>query len=370
MTYARARLWLGISSVGTLVVLSALALALDLPGRLLPAAGGPAVELAALVSCFGMYLLAQLPFDFLGGWLLPRAHGRAAPSPGEFVATWLRGVVVLGAIWTSLALLLLVVARVAGNLAAFGVVALATGWLVVAQARLARLVGGVGPLAGRHPADGASVWGHADPGFTGGWAGWPGREQHVLPAAWYDQLTPGELAAELARRRAQREGGGRARGVAMAAAFQLAGFALVAFGLRVPLDQLAGVVELALWMTLWSFAGVLLLPSLSRPAVYDADRRALESGIDATTLRSTIDALDRRQDDEPERAPGIEAVFHPIPAARHRAERLGHPGAAGAGTWHAARMALWLGWAGLGLLGRAVHCNCGRPELWVMLPAD
>lgn len=36
MNHARARLWLGITSVGTLVVLAVTALALDLPGRFLP----------------------------------------------------------------------------------------------------------------------------------------------------------------------------------------------------------------------------------------------------------------------------------------------------------------------------------------------
>jgi len=39
-------------------------------------------------------------------------------------------------------------------------------------------------------------------------------------------------------------------------------------------------------------------------------------------------------------------------------------------AWHAARTALYLSWAGVGLLGRAVHCNLGRPEVWVFLPSD
>ena len=36
----------------------------------------------------------------------------------------------------------------------------------------------------------------------------------------------------------------------------------------------------------------------------------------------------------------------------------------------AARVALYLCVAGLGLLGRVVHCNAGRPEAWVFLPGD
>ncbi len=36
----------------------------------------------------------------------------------------------------------------------------------------------------------------------------------------------------------------------------------------------------------------------------------------------------------------------------------------------AARVALYLCVAGLGLLGRVVHCNVGRPEAWVFVPGD
>ena len=38
--------------------------------------------------------------------------------------------------------------------------------------------------------------------------------------------------------------------------------------------------------------------------------------------------------------------------------------------WHAARMTLYVSWACMGMLVRAVHSNVGRPELWVMLPTD
>ena len=40
------------------------------------------------------------------------------------------------------------------------------------------------------------------------------------------------------------------------------------------------------------------------------------------------------------------------------------------GAWHEARTALFLSWAGLGFLSRALHCGAGRPELWVLLPCD
>ena len=129
------------------------------------------------------------------------------------------------------------------------------------------------------------------------------------------------------------------------------------------------------WFTLWSFLGVLVLPTLSRPAVIAADRWA-RSSHDADVVASTITQLDAWQDDEADRGPGIEAIFHPVPSrsARLRALRASDAPTdtveVASGAWHATRMMLYLSWAGIGGLSRAVHCNIGRPALWVMLPGD
>ncbi len=40
------------------------------------------------------------------------------------------------------------------------------------------------------------------------------------------------------------------------------------------------------------------------------------------------------------------------------------------GFWNVARTTLFLSWACGGFLARAVHCNIGRPELWVLFPTD
>lgn len=64
----------------------------------------------------------------------------------------------------------------------------------------------------------------------------------------------------------------------------------------------------------------------------------------------------------------IEAIFHPIPSVENR---LNGPRTRGRiGFWDLARTSIFISLAGLGLLGRAVHCNCGRPSLWVFLPTD
>ena len=80
--------------------------------------------------------------------------------------------------------------------------------------------------------------------------------------------------------------------------------------------------------------------------------------------------LDELQDDEPERAAGVESVFHPVPSVGNRLRALGERVPRGAGAWHLARTVLFLSHISLSLLPRAVHCNVGRPELWVYLPSD
>ena len=132
----------------------------------------------------------------------------------------------------------------------------------------------------------------------------------------------------------------------------------------------AGLVQAALWFTLWSFAGLLTLPSLNRPAVLEVDRFALKQGVPREVLVAAISRLDRLQDDEPERTRGIEWVFHPIPSVNRRIAALDEAEARSIGGWQGARMTLYLSWACFGFLARAVHCNAGRPALWVLFPGD
>jgi len=123
--------------------------------------------------------------------------------------------------------------------------------------------------------------------------------------------------------------------------------------------------------TLWSFLGLLVLPSLSRRAVSAADLAAVRGGVDPVGLARTLGTLDAEQEDEPQRNRLVEAVFHPVPSLNRRLRAI-ERGAAPElpQPWHTARTALFLSWASLGLLSRAVHCNCGRPELWALFPGD
>jgi hypothetical protein len=215
----------------------------------------------------------------------------------------------------------------------------------------------------------------ADESFVGGWAGIRARRL-VVPSLWTSLPKP-TLVAILARRRVIGASGAHVRGVLGAVAWNCLGFSLVVAIIlvltRISLTSAAGILTLSAGMTLWSFAGVLVLPTLSRSAVYVADRDgAALAGVAAVS--AAILAVDHWQDDEPIRANLVEVIFHPVPARASRLAQLTKPSRRLA--WmlpqahHIARHALWLSWASLSPLARAVHCNVGRPALWVMLPGD
>jgi hypothetical protein len=213
-----------------------------------------------------------------------------------------------------------------------------------------------------------------DPSFVGAWTGIDAQRLWV-PQRWVRELSADQLSIALARRAGVRALGLRRRGVLVAVAWNTVGFALAASAPRAELLTAAGFVTVIAWFTLWSFAGVLVLPTLSRPAVIAADRWA-RSSHNVADVTETIARLDAWQDDEATRSPGIEAVFHPVPSRTVRLRALDASDqptdtvAVASGAWHATRMMLYLSWAGVGGLSRAVHCNVGRPALWVMLPGD
>ena len=116
----------------------------------------------------------------------------------------------------------------------------------------------------------------SDPSFVGGMVGVPGFDRTMLSTSW-----TGETAEiQSARREAVRRSGSRTLGVVTAALFTFVGLAAVFLGTSVTANSVASVATLSLWMTLWSFLGLLVLPSLSRSAVIAADRSAVSAGID------------------------------------------------------------------------------------------
>jgi hypothetical protein len=379
MSYARARLFLGASAVGTLSLLAGVMLVAGLPHRLFPTAplSWPAdVGWLALVAVVHAAVLA--PFDLFGGLLIPREYGRTREGVAAFARRWLRGATVYGATATLFGVAVLLASRTAGGGGTIAVVVFGSLALLAAQPAVAMAVGG-GRIARPAATDPARALGartlvltSPHPHVTGGAYGLPGRTAWVVASRWTEGQGRVAWAEQVVRRRWLERSGARDRGVWLALVWNLVPVlvTLALFGAPV---AVADVLRLALASTLWSFLGVLTLPTPSRRAVHAADGAAVAAGADRAALVAGLRELDRDQDDEPVRARGVETIFHPIPAAEHRVAALalaGEPGPVTLEAWHAARTALYLSVATLGLLGRAVHCNLGRPEAWVFLPSD
>ena len=375
-SYGRARLWLGVSSVGTLVLLSALALWAGVPGWLErtvdPAPGG---QLLTLLGFVLVYATVQMPFDVLGGYLLPKRYGRSHPPPGRFSADLARGVVAHGTSLFLVAVVLMFAGKYGGAAGTVAAGAMVVFLLLLGRVALATLVapleltpGGPATSAGRHP-EHLVIARCEDEGFTGGLVGVLTPRFNLMPETWRKVLGSDGFEVAEARRGLAVETGGWRRGRLIAWLFTLTGLTAAA-QLVDParLGTAGGTIELSLYFSLWSFLGLLSLPTLSRRGAVEVDDRARAEGVPAALISKTVRLLDDLQDGEPERPGFIESIFHPIPSVRNRLDGPRPQGVVG--FWDAARTSIYLSLAGLGLLGRAVHCNCGRPALWVFLPTD
>lgn len=387
MSYARSRLLLGMTGVGMIVLASVACIFMKVPLVLLPTTKSwSAVDVIALVAAIGCIFAILAPLDLMGGYVLPNRAGPKSVSAGGFFASWLKGAMTQAAFFIVASLLLLTLGRWAGVLgASVGIVSLCV-LLVVFQLPLGRLTGTLGTItqlgsADRDRIDAATrlttacgwkprdlvVLTHQDPGFTGGVVGLPGREKIALPEGMLNRLSTDELATTIARRLEAIDTGSRSRGLLVAVIWVLLGFNASTLITGAGVASVAELAMTCLGFTLWTFLGLLILPSLSRQASFSIDSRVVGRGFSADSLTRSISKFDQLQDDEPERSAMIETIFHPVPSV---ARRRGQVTVDTPIAWHAARMTLYLSWSCMGTLVRAVHCNVGRPELWVMYPTD
>ncbi|MFT5052548.1 MAG: hypothetical protein ACI8QZ_003983 [Chlamydiales bacterium] len=374
-TYARARLWTGIFGVGTIVLLATLLLAFAVPVRVLEGRGGTlGADAMLLFTVLTLGAVVALPFDILGGFTLPGRFGRPVLPAKQFAFAWFRGVLVLLSVSTANGVILLAAGRAGGRPAALASLVAIAVLMVLLQEPLARLVGGLR----RVPADRLAkldaelrrvVLLHGtDPGFSGGFTGLSATL--VLPERWISLLQPRELSLLLERRRQILRSGAWRRALTLAVIWNAFGFLVASLLPNAGVQNIAELVTTALGFTLWTFLGLLILPTPSRRATLSVDSVAARDEASRDLLGKAVKALDVLQDDEPERSPGLETIFHPVPSVANRMRALTEPVPQKQGAWHLARIALYLSYAGVSLLPRAAHCNVGRPELWVYLPTD
>lgn len=339
MTYPKARLYLGTTGVGTWVTLS-LVLLLDPPQPW---------ELLLL------WVLVSFPLDLLGGQILPRQFDEPVPGFLPWFRKWARAVGVQVLIFSASGALLMMASAPQALVAVQAAILVA---LVALQDPIARATGAIQKIRSTSLMNmPATLYQSEDPDFSGGISGLPGCELLALPRGW-----PGRVALVLmVRRRLLVESGSRSLGVIVAAAWNLTGFALASYG---GISNGQDLSRTALLFTLWSFLGLLILPKLSHKGAQYADYLTLKE----VSLDNFQHYLDWTEDEAEGTSTSVERTFYPIPSRESRLRALRNK--AKFAPWNVARMALFLSWGCWGLLGRAVHCNTGRPALWVYLPVD
>lgn len=380
MTYARARLCLGISGVGSLVVLTAIAFALRLPEQLFSGDGLLGVvqvlQLSALAAAFMLWLL---PFDFLGGFWLPRRFGKSEATFLSWFNRYLQAALIQAALFVLFGTLILALGQVLGNAGAllallggmFICAALRHRWVLArknkSSAVNAKLMDAISLIQSWEIfVPRTVVVDHEDVGFTGGIIGLGKNTQIVIPHRWLAFSTE-HLATAIARRAIAINSGSYRRGLAIALVWNVVGFLICTYLPNAGLDSVASLVTTVCGFTLWSFLGLLLLPTVSRNASLTVDRLLVQQGTPVRLISDTAFQMDQLQDGEYERPFWIETIFHPVPKVSSRG---GLQAIHGLAAWNVARTTLFFSWACLGFLSRSVHCNVGRPELWTMLPSD
>ncbi|MGZ0175093.1 MAG: hypothetical protein ACKVHE_36835 [Planctomycetales bacterium] len=376
MTYARSRLWLGITAVGTLQMVAILLLLTGFHLEVLHDFANTNINEFGILACIVLttgILLA--PFDLLGGFILPRRFGRESIRFTRFTLAWSRGVAVqsvclIASLWSVLQ---------AGQL--FGLAGSLTAVLTIqflmlyGQKMLAIVTGSLsfapaGPVPTEFHGRPVSAASHRDSGFTGSIVGLPGAENIVMPASWSTNLTREQLNAEVVRRWGAIRTGSRTRGIFLAVLINTGTFGMSALMPNAGVTTVAELLSTTLYFTLASFIWLLILPRLSREGVFESDRFAFDSGIPVREIESAANRIEALHDNEPERSRRLESIFHPVPCVRRRVAELSLRLRSIHGFWNVARTTLFLSWACGGFLARAVHCNIGRPELWVLFPTD
>ncbi|TWU32012.1 hypothetical protein [Novipirellula artificiosorum] len=382
ISYARARLWIGVSGVGLIVTACVLAILEGLPGRFLPTSRfGSVSDLGWILVLIGSTVAFMAPLDFLGGYFIPSRFYHQKISLDCFLRSWTRGVAVQAILFFLSTLVILTVGRNAGLIGALISIAIMSVAYVGFQSRLVLAMTGccwtVDDDKVIRAMNLASGWGleklpvtvvqSSDPGFTGGVVGLPRFESIMVPKDFVDLLTLEQLALVLARRLVAVDSGSRTRGISLALIWIVCGFSLATLLPGASVASVSGLATTCLGFTIWTFLGLLTLPTVSRQASYAIDGEILRRSAETKAFTETIRSLDAFQDDEPSRRTLIETIFHPVPSVdnRQRGSKHRFPFA-----WHTARTTLFLSWSCMGLLARAVHCNVGRPERWVMLPTD
>lgn len=206
-----------------------------------------------------------------------------------------------------------------------------------------------------------------DPSFTGGIRGIGSSAIVLLPTRWKADLTDTQFKTVLERRLWEIESFFPMRSFLIVLFWNLLGCGIGSVSLGMPdRSPEAALLLQGCWMTVWAFLGLLLLPTVSRSSVFAADRAASSRGTDVADWIRLFPSI-TGEDGNARKM--IQRIFYPIPSTEERLRQLNDRSLYPT-LGNVARTNLFLSLGTMTLLGRCVHCNVGRPELWVYPPSD
>ena len=127
------------------------------------------------------------------------------------------------------------------------------------------------------------------------------------------------------------------------------------------------VLYFASWMTVWSFLSLILLTRLSHNSVYACD--AIAKNENKSLLIKWIKHFPDIVGENGHQNPLKQAVFYPIPSIKSRLDALKTNNIRSINFGNLTRRNLFISWGVFNLSARSVHCNVGRPLLWVLPPS-
>ena len=367
-TYPTARLLSGISAVGVMNLLCLALLATGVFHTLIPMVSDNALTDFLVVLAFVLaYAMIMSPLDFITGHWIPGQYGRPVTLK---LRTYLKGSLLHCLVLGSSILILHGAGQIGGLSLAALLLILIFIFAIRFQLHTAICVGVLQKMDGpcHILPDLEAIWVESkDPCFSGGIVGLPGREQIILPSKWYHAYGADFMRYLHMRRQKATHSGWRSRGMIFAGAWVLMSFLLSAYLVGFPEGGLISTLHLSLLSSVFHFLGLLILPTPSRRATLAIDHWMQQSIGSEHAFKDWIQKFSNMTDGEVQRGRWIERIFHPIPAVQNRLHQYRSTHLIG---WNSNRMMLYFSIFSGGLMSRAVHCNIGKPELWIMAPAD
>ncbi len=373
MTYSRSRLLLGITCVGFWVIYSVFLFILSAESLLDNTEYTVITDSMILLAFIAMYNLVMFPFEVIGGYAIPATYNRNNQTLFSFVLSLIKSSLFHALIFLIMAVLLLTVWKYMGAFYAFAFLILAMLLLLVMQLTFLQFFSGKASAkiqCSNGQAFKCVLINNNQVENVGGIFGFPGMDTIAIPHMWYSKFPQETIDVECIRREGIIQSSARFWGVTIALLYNTFGLGLIFLLLRDADPNAFTVICQSTLFSVWNFTGLLILPSLSRGGVYVGDTYALKQGVDKTEWKAAMTAIERTQGDETSRSKWIQCVFHPTPSLQDRLDAVDSGYSPPIPAWGTSRMMLYLSWAGLGLLSRAVHSNCGLTEQWVSVACD